>query len=158
MGTFIKIKQFLFILLLLFAFGEVQAQSKKVYYDLESALQNPESVVKLYLDYQDLTELPPAITRMVNLEELHLGGNAEMNWVQTFQRLAMLPRLVKVNLSENQLITLPRELNGLRALEELFLTGNANLDWESTMEVLAKLPNLKRLDLSSNTATRECFP
>lgn len=112
--------------------------------DLAAALADPEAATRLNLSYQGLTELPPGVCAMVNLQDLRLNGN----------KLEALPpeigdlvNLRNLELDDNALTELPPEIGRLRKLENLQLLRNGLSRLPAEIGGLAAL---KRLNLMYN--------
>lgn len=88
---------------------------------LEQAMEDPEAVTRLSLADRGLTELPPQVLEMENLEELILYGNRLSTLPPGLSRLQ---NLRKLDLTRNRFAKLPAVVTELRDLEELQLFGN----------------------------------
>ncbi|HZH90291.1 MAG TPA: COR domain-containing protein [Pyrinomonadaceae bacterium] len=113
----------------------------------------PPVITKLtYLTHLDLSDnqlvtVPPEITSLINLQDLNLSFNQLANLPPEIVKLSNLNTLF---LSGNQLKNLPPEIVKLSNLNILFLSGNQlkNLPPET-----AKLTNLRGLSLTNNQLT-----
>lgn len=94
---FMKRHHFIFVIVGLVLFCSWQ---RKIYYNLDDALDNPENVFELSLLFnrEQLTSIPNAIGRLQNLRILELTGS--------------------------QLTSLPKEIGRLQNLQGLFLNIN----------------------------------
>ena len=134
----------------LLAQQENKGQDSRIFYNIEEALQTPKAVFKLYIEHDNLKQLPERITEFKELRELQLGGNPDLDWTLVFELLVQLPQLEKLSLSENKMTALPKSITQLMKLKILTLVDNPNLDWEKTFEYLKALPNLEVLDIGNN--------
>ena len=87
----------------------------------EEASKNPGSVVKLDLSNQNLTSIPPDISKFSNLTVLDLSGNQIEN---TGTELKKLQNLKELQLANNKLTAFPSDLNKLEKLKSISLAGN----------------------------------
>jgi internalin A len=94
-----------------------------------------------------LTALPETVAQLTNLRALDLGGN---NLGSLPVWIGQLTNLQSLDLSYNHLDTLPESWSELTNLQSLILTGN-NLDYLPVW--LIDLANLQTLDLSYNNFT-----
>jgi Leucine-rich repeat (LRR) protein len=76
---------------------------------------------KLYLYYNDLISLPPEIGQLTNLQWLTLYDNA---LVELPPEIGQLTNLQVLNLARNELIILPSEIGQLSNLQQLNLYNN----------------------------------
>ncbi|HEY3362762.1 MAG TPA: COR domain-containing protein [Methanosarcina sp.] len=102
----------------------------------------------LDLSRNQLTQLPPEITKLKNLTTLDLSRN---QLTQLPSEIGELINLTILSLSENQLTQIPPEITELKSLTTLYLSRNqlAQLPPEIT-----KLKNLTTLSLSGNQLTQ----
>src|SRR6266568_259925 len=95
---------------------------------------------ELYLNENQLIRLPPEIGKLSNLRELELRGN-QLNELPA--ELWQLTTLQWINLHSNQLSQLPTEIGKLANLQRLSLTRNRlsqlplELGWLGNLEMLA---------------------
>ena len=102
-------------------------------------------LTQLYLDYNDLAELPQEIgTSLPNLEILSAIGNNLTSLTNSFGRMV---KLKEVYLNENELIKLSDSMCCLKCLEKLQLTGN---QLELLPEQFGELESLKSLIADEN--------
>lgn len=98
-----------------------------------------ESSLRLDLSECDLTEVPPEVFDLPDLEELSLAGNRLHELPPMLGRLTALRRL---QLSGNQLETVPEEIGHLQQLEGLWLHGNLLQKLPSAVGALSSLTQL----------------
>lgn len=138
---------------------------------LPSELWDLDSLVWLYLQDNQLEELPAELGRLKYLYDLDLSSN---NLVKLPAELGRLQSLIRLNLQDNQLQELPAELGRLKYLHYLFLSRNnltklpaelgqlQGLYWlylqnnqlEELPTELGQLTKLCVLNLSHNNLTR----
>ena len=111
-----------FIALVTLGKAQNNCAGEKTFYDLESALLEPEKVVKLDIAMQKLTEISAEIGKLTNLRCLDLA----------FNRFG----------------TLPSEFKNLEKLEYLNLSGTRHMP--KLPEVLIELPNLKVVNIADH--------
>lgn len=98
-----------------------QAEVGEVFYTLESALKNPDSVFVLILRREKLKEFPKEIFAFVNLEELDLSKNK----IDTIPKeISRLKNLQVFNISKNKLTRIPPEISALSKLKKLIIFQN----------------------------------
>jgi internalin A len=115
----------------------------------EIALQRIEEAVdwgELWLDLSSigLTELPPEIGQLANLQTLALHDNRLTNLPP---EIGQLTNLQGLNLESNRLTSLPSEIGRLTNLERLILADNQLTILPSE---IGELSNLQELDLFDN--------
>ena len=124
-------KLFFIVLFMCIAFAGLQAQALLtsdasdhcpgvvVYEDLETALENPQEVVKLDLSMQKLTKISPEIAKLTNLECLDLSFN---RFTDLPQELKQLKKLRYINLAGTRFLTkAPAVLKELESLQTVDL-------------------------------------
>jgi Leucine-rich repeat (LRR) protein len=89
-----------------------------------------------------LTDLPPAIQQLSNLQSLNLSYNKLTTLPAEIGQLAKLQSL---NLYKNQLTSLPAAIGQLDNLQELYLQGNENLSFSEVCTVLSAFPKTIRI-------------
>ncbi|XCN73661.1 MAG: COR domain-containing protein [Candidatus Electrothrix aestuarii] len=98
----------------------------------------------LNLGANQLVHLPPELFELIKLTELYLYGNQITHIPSTLSRLS---RLTLLNLADNQFAELPPAIVQLTNLTELNLRTNQLVQLPS---VISQLANLKKLNLESN--------
>ncbi|KAG8846672.1 Glucose-repressible alcohol dehydrogenase transcriptional effector, partial [Serendipita sp. 405] len=93
--------------------------------NLSRGLFNFNFLTTLYLNHNNLTTLPPDVSRLRNLIHLDLTGN-QLNVVPP--ALGMLTNLRELFLFDNNLTSLPYQLGNLHQLEMLGIEGNLKMD------------------------------
>jgi leucine-rich repeat protein SHOC2 len=131
-------KSIFFLLTTIFLFGCNPARK------LEKAFNNPEGTTVLKLNNAFLTELPPEIGQLTNLETLVLTRN---RLTELPPEIGNLTKLKKLVLSSNRLTSLPPEIGNLANLEYLSVKHNR---MDTLPAEIGNLINLKWLDLQYN--------
>jgi len=103
-----------------------------------------EGWTSLDLSNQGLTELPPEIGKLTNLEVLAIDNNSLTSLPSEFGNLINLQRL---RLGRNKLSKLPDTFNKLKNLKSLELSSN---QFVSIPYEILELPNITQLYLSAN--------
>lgn len=114
------------------------------YTDLETALKNPEKVVKLTLRKEKLDQFPVELWKFPNLQYLDLGKN---NITEVPDSIDYFTNLQVLHLSKNEIEYLPREIGDLPNLMILDINQN---ELTSLPPQIGKLKKLRYLDLWSN--------
>ncbi len=96
------------------------------------------NLTSLELRYNELSSLPGEIGQLANLTSLELGWNKELDWADTFNKLAPLTNLTELYLSYNELESLPSEIGQLKNLAFLELYGTGK---EKAGAIKQLLPN-----------------
>lgn len=112
--------------------------------DLESALKNPEKVVKLTLRKQKYTAFPSELWKFPNLQYLDLGKN---KITEIPDSINFFVNLQVLHLSRNEIEFMPREIGDLSNL--MILDVNQN-ELTAIPPQIGKLKKLRYLDLWSN--------
>lgn len=89
--------------------------------NLALAVCNYSFLTVLYLNHNNLTFLPPALSKLSHLRTLDVSGN---KLTDIPPDLGLLINLRELLLFDNNLVTLPSELGSLYQLETLGLEGN----------------------------------
>lgn len=116
-----------------------------VFADINTFLQNFQSLTVLDLSHTELNSVPQKISTLSRLESLNLSHNSIS---QNFSNLSTLITITELNLSGNQLTKIPSELATLTALTTLDVSNN--LLSTNYSAVLGNLKNLQWLSLASN--------
>jgi len=103
-----------------------------------------ERVVNLFLDFNDIRELPEGIGCLKSLKYFSIIGNSLQNIPQSFCDLQTLEEL---HLNENDLCTLPNSICRLKTLKVLKLTGNK---LQQLPDEFGELSSLKVLHCDEN--------
>merc|ERR1711994_986599 len=117
-----------------------------VHMDDMARLWTMRNITRLTLSHNKISELPPAIANLENMEILNLFNNA-LNEVPT--SLSGMSKLRILNLGMNRLKTLPRGFGSFPILEVLDLSYNM-LNEDSLPENFFMLHTLRALYLSDN--------
>ena len=112
--------------------------------DLNEALKNPESVIKLVLRKQHLKSFPKEILKCKNIQYLDVSKNTITELPDS---IYLLQNLQYLACSKTGLKHLPKEIGKLNHLKYLNLNQN---DLESLPPQIGRLENLQVLDLWSN--------
>lgn len=117
------------------------------FYDLDSALVNPDKVYKLSLEGKKLKSLPAEIASLKNLQILNLSDN-RLKYLPA--EMGELKRLQVLSIYHNKLRYLPDEFSDLKNLEILYVGRNRL----TRLEVwITSIRRLRRLDISLNPIT-----
>lgn len=149
---------FLFLLTLPVA-GPLAAQTEGSFTSLPEALAHPEQVIYLELHNQNLSDLPPELEGLRNLETLDISFNSFFEIPRVVFRLNSLKRLIIRGQSHfnidfyaydttGWISHIPADIWKLQKLEYLDLSENRI---QSLPPELAELPALKTLTLSHNS-------
>lgn len=114
------------------------------YTSLDSALKEPDKVIKLILRKQKLKEFPLAILKFKNLQYLDISKNTIRELPDSIDQLANLQYFI---CSKTSLERLPKQIGKLVNLR--YLNCNQN-ELESLPPQIGNLENLEILDLWSN--------
>jgi len=107
-------------------------------------LNEQQQVIGLNLRDCELTELPPEIAQLQNLQTLGLSSN-QLSALPP--EIAQLQNLQQLDLNSNQLSALPPEIAQLQNLRYLYLNSN---QLRTLPPEIAQLQNLQTLGLNSN--------
>ncbi|HNR19577.1 MAG TPA: leucine-rich repeat domain-containing protein [Bacteroidia bacterium] len=119
-------------------------KNQKVFTSISEALQNPDSVFRLDLSKQKLTEIPAQVFQLKNLRELKANKNKISVISEAISTLTLLQSL---SLENNKLKAIPPQIGELKNLKYLIL--NRNLI-ETIPPEIGKLFNLEDLELWDN--------
>ncbi|MCF7799376.1 leucine-rich repeat domain-containing protein [Candidatus Babeliales bacterium] len=100
----------------------------------------------LYLDNNDLTDLPAEIGKLENLKFLYLSNN---KLTKLPKEIGNLKKLVSLDLADDLLVDLPEEINQLTNLECLYLRGNKLKALPASFDKLKKIKNFN-IDFCDN--------
>ena len=132
--------------------------------NLDSALKNPDKVIKLVLRKKHLKKFPEEILKFKNLQYLDISKNSikelpegigELTQLQFLacsktglehlpREIGQLKNLRWINLNQNELVLLPPQFGDMEKLEVADLWSNNLSELPSSLE---RLKNLKVLDL-----------
>ena len=135
------------IVLSLFFFQSMNAQTQKEFTNIEDALKEPEKVFRLNLSNQSLNIKADVWAKFINLEYLNLS-NDHLKTIPN--EISLLKNLKTLDLSGNDFEMLPKDFIKLSNLNELFLNDDKNLKIEENIEVLRKMISLKTLHLEND--------
>ena len=119
-----------------------ELQKTTLYKSLDEAFQNPAQVYRLNLTKQDITDLPPEIGTLTNLQYLNVSKNSISSIPPEIGKLKNLQWLI---LEDNNIASLPSELSELSKLETLDLDGNSSLDVDGAFQIASKMAFFKRI-------------
>lgn len=111
---------------------------------LDSALKNPEKVVKLVLRKQKFEQFPSELWKFPNLQYLDLSKN---KITEVPDSISFFKQLQILHLSKNSIEFLPREIGDLSNLMILDINQN---ELTAIPPQIGKLKKLRYLDLWSN--------
>jgi Leucine-rich repeat (LRR) protein len=111
---------------------------------LDSALKNPEKVVKLVLRKQKFEQFPAELWKFPNLQYLDLSKN---KITEVPDSISFFKQLQILHLSKNSIEFLPREIGDLSNLMILDINQN---ELTAIPPQIGKLKKLRYLDLWSN--------
>ena len=124
-----------------------QLEQQRWFYDLDSALANPEAVYKLSLIDQKIKTLPADFGKLRNLQILNLS-NCKLK--QLPLEIKECKNLTMISLYGNKLKFLPAEMRELKNLEILYLGNNKLFELPQWFGTMTKI---RRLDVSRNPLT-----
>lgn len=141
-------RYFILILSLILTSTSLVSAQEQTPYDiaLERILDAEASgAIRLDLSSLELTDIPPEIGNLTELEMLFLLNNQLSNLPP---EIGNLTKLYFLNIGGNQFSNLPLEIGNLTNLRELYLGGNY---LDEIPDEIYNLPNLFLLDLSNNS-------
>jgi internalin A len=112
--------------------------------ELPPEIGNLTNLQHLFLNFNQLMSLPSEIGNLSNLQSLNLENN---KLTSLSPEIGNLSNLYALFLEENQLQSLPPEIGNLSSLQSFHLNGNALSDLPREMD---KLSNLQALWVSNN--------
>ncbi|MDQ2792719.1 MAG: hypothetical protein M3Y12_01730 [Bacteroidota bacterium] len=120
--------------------------------ELPSKINKLKNLETLELFANDIRQLPRSITKLKRLKEIGIDSNHNLDFYDSFNKLAQLPKLTCLNINYYPLDTLPSNIIALKNLQIITLWNNSGgkLDIEDMIEKLSKLQKLEKLDLSGN--------
>lgn len=124
-----------------------QLDNQPWFYNLDSALANPDMVYKLSLTDQKLKELPADFGKLRNLQILSLS-NCKLKAIPL--EIKECKNLQMASFYSNKIRVLPAEMRELKQLEILYLGKNKLMEIPNWFGTLTKL---KRVDISRNALT-----
>ena len=116
----------------------------------ENLFGNLSRLIKLNFSNNKLQTFPSSIRNMINLQELYLDKNELRNIPN---ELTFLKYLKKLNIGWNKIqIIQPNFFNNLISLEELYCNNNliTNIQYSNNYSAFDSIQNLKTLDISFN--------
>jgi hypothetical protein len=129
---------------------------KELYLEDNNLTQLPKSIGRLTnletlgLYDNDLTSLPESFGQLTKLRVLNLGDNKLTSLPESTESIGKLTKLQFLNLGYNKLTSLPNWIGKLKKLEKLYLSGNK---LTSLPESIGNLTNLETLELENNNLT-----
>lgn len=155
-----KIARYIGIVILLFAaaqnlrankmaeiiplYDSLALENMEGFTSLDSALKNPEKVVKLVLRKQKYDQFPSELWKFPNLQYLDLSKN---KITEVPDSIGFFTQLQVLHLSKNNIEFLPREIGDLSNLMILDINQN---ELTAIPPQIGKLKKLRYLDLWSN--------
>lgn len=124
-----------------------QLAKQRTYYNLDSALANPDDVYKLSITDQKLKVIPTEIGTLRNLQLLNIS-NCKVKVLPL--EIKECKNLQDINLSANKLRFLPVEMRELKQLQVLYIGQNRLFELPAWLGTLTKL---RLLDISRNALT-----
>jgi internalin A len=128
---------------------DLEKEQLKTFKSIKEAMENPDSVQALFLNYTNLTEIPQEIEKFKNLIVLGFGVN---NIKEIPDFIFNLTKLQELGLSHNQISKIPEEISRLKNLTS-FKCWNNNIS--EVPDALLNLPNIKAIELKGNPIPKE---
>ncbi|WP_047790657.1 leucine-rich repeat domain-containing protein [Tenacibaculum mesophilum] len=153
-------KKIIYLLTLVFSLNSY-SQNYLSYYnkhnafeDIDKAIQTPDSVRILNLQWKKIDKIPKEVFLFKNLTVLQFAVNPNLK--NNLQGLGKLTSLKKLVLSSTNTTTIPHSIGNLKKLEFLDIVQN---EIEELPEEICELTNLETLYLYSNKLKRipKCF-
>ena len=116
---------------------------------IEEAMENPDSVQALFINYAKLNVIPQEVEKCKNLIVLGLGGN-NIKEIPPF--IFNLTNLQELGLSWNHISTIPEEISSLKKLTSISIWGS---NITEVPEDLLELPNIQKIGLKGNPIPKE---
>ncbi len=128
---------------------DLEKEQLKTYTSLEKALENPDSVQALYLNYTKLNLVPVEIKKFKNLIILGL----EINNIKEIPDFVFnLTKLQELGFSHNQISKIPDDIGHLKNLTS-FKCWNNNIT--NVPNALLNLPNIRVIELKGNPIPKD---
>jgi Leucine-rich repeat (LRR) protein len=124
-----------------------QLDQQPWFYNLDSALANPDKVYKLSLIDQKIKELPAEFGSLRNLQVLNLS-NCKLKAIP--HEIKECKNIQTMSLYGNKIRVLPPEMRELKQLEILYLGKNKLMELPAWLGTMTKI---RRLDISRNALT-----
>lgn len=119
-------------------------KAQKIYYSLSEALQNPDSVYRLDLSKQKLSEIPAGVFELKNLIQLKANKNRITEIPAEIEKLRLLQ---EISFNNNKIRRIPPQIGKLKNLRYIHM--NRNLI-EEVPDEIGQLFNLEELHLWDN--------
>lgn len=141
-----------------------------LYDDINNLPKNLDSVYRLDLSNQKLTQVPAIVSRLKNLQELNLSEN----WISELSSIENLHNLQILNIGANNFETFPMEIINFKklkvlqlwwtdiktfpdefftsntAIEELDMTSMTEFDFTNNLNKIHLFKQLRRLNIGNN--------
>lgn len=116
---------------------------------VEEAMQNPDSIQALFLNYAQLSSIPKEVANCKNLIVLGVGAN---NIKEIPQFVFHLTNLQELGLSHNQISKIPEEISLLKNLISISCWNN---NISEVPDALLNLPNIQEIGLKGNPISKD---
>ncbi len=114
------------------------------YKDFKSVFENPSKVLSIDMANQDLSVLPPELSKLSKINSINLLGNKFIDFPIVLTKLTSLD---EISLSTNKLENINSEISELQNLKILILNNNR---LSELPKEIGKLKNLQYLELGNN--------